>query len=111
MYAAPENLRMSRTCTTKGASPAMPAYDFRCTDCDTVFEVNRPMTASGGECCPDCGAVATKVFAATGISFKGSGFHNTDYRTRPKEETGSCPTASDTPACAGCPAAAAAATE
>ena len=89
----------------------MPAYDFRCTDCATVFEVNRSMSTTGDECCPECGAVATKVFAATGIAFKGTGFHNTDYRPRPKEESASCKTAGDSPACASCPAAAAATAE
>jgi len=86
----------------------MPAYDFRCTDCATIFEVNRPMATTGDESCPKCGAVATKVFSPTGIAFKGTGFHNTDYRPRPKEDTGSCASASASPACASCPAAAAA---
>ncbi len=65
----------------------MPAYDFRCTECSAVFEVTRPMSAVGDETCPACGACATKVFAPVGVAFKGTGFHNTDYKTRPKEES------------------------
>jgi putative FmdB family regulatory protein len=96
---------------TKGAPSAMPAYDFRCTKCATVFEVNRSMATTGDECCPSCGAVSTKVFNTVGVAFKGTGFHNTDYRPRPKEESAACASSGEKAACASCPAAAPAATE
>ena len=90
----------------------MPAYDFKCTECAETFEVSRPMSAKGDEVCPSCGAVATKVFSPVGVAFKGTGFHNTDYKPRPKEETAapsepaSCPSkAEGSSACASCPAA------
>ena len=83
----------------------MPAYDFRCTECASVFEVVRSMGTTGQESCPECGAPATKVFGPVGVAFKGSGFHNTDYRPRPKEESGSCATSGSDAACASCPAA------
>jgi putative FmdB family regulatory protein len=89
----------------------MPAYDFRCTECATVFEVNRSMGTKGDEACPECGAVSTKVFSPVGVAFKGTGFHNTDYRPRPKEESGACPSPGDSSSCASCPAAVAAASE
>lgn len=71
----------------------MPRYDFRCDACDVVFEVERPMGATGDVTCPTCGDLAKKVFSATGMVLKGSGFHNTDYRPRPSEGA-SCPAAS-----------------
>jgi putative FmdB family regulatory protein len=89
----------------------MPAYDFKCTECAETFEVNRPMSVKGDECCPSCGAVATKVFSPVGVAFKGSGFHNTDYRPRPKDESAptsepaACPASEGSPGCAACPAA------
>ena len=89
----------------------MPAYDFRCTECAETFEVSRPMSAKGDETCPTCGAVATKVFAPVGVAFKGTGFHNTDYKVRPKEDTGAssdapaCPKADGSAPCASCPSA------
>jgi putative FmdB family regulatory protein len=82
----------------------MPTYDFRCTECSTTFEVNRPMSVRGDEVCPACGARATKVFSPVGVSFKGSGFHNTDYKPRPKEDS-PCSSAGSTPACGNCPSA------
>jgi predicted nucleic acid-binding Zn ribbon protein len=55
-------------------------------------------------CCPECGAEASRVFSPVGVAFKGSGFHNTDYRPQPKEDAGSCAVGGSSPACAGCPA-------
>lgn len=72
----------------------MPAYDFRCTQCGELFEVVRPMGAKGDECCPRCEAPATRVFTSVGVAFKGSGFHNTDYKPRPAE---TCESASTSP--------------
>ncbi len=91
----------------------MPAYDYRCTACDTVFEVTRKAGSTAEESCPECGGPTKRLFSPVGVVFKGSGFHNTDYKSRPKE------TASDSsakpapcgaekssdPACASCPAA------
>lgn len=59
------------------------------------------------ERCPECGAAATKVFSPVGVSFKGSGFHNTDYNPRPKQDEGCCSSADSSAGCATCPAAAA----
>ena len=94
----------------------MPTYDYRCTACNQDFEVSRPMRATGAECCPTCGGLAAKVFAPVSVAFKGSGFHNTDYRAKPVDTSSdapktepACPAAtSDSKACASCPAATAA---
>jgi len=87
----------------------MPEYDFRCTECDEVFEVSRPMGSSAKECCPSCGAAAKRVFTPVGVAFKGSGFHNTDYRPKPSgDESGAsgCPAKeSGSSTCASCPVA------
>ncbi len=64
----------------------MPEYDFRCTECDEMFEVSRPMGSTAKECCPSCGAAAKRVFTPVGVAFKGSGFHNTDYRPKAGDE-------------------------
>jgi len=90
----------------------MPAYDYRCTACEQVFEVNRSMGATGDEHCPACGGLGARVFSPVGVAFKGTGFHNTDYKPRPKDPSekpaekpaASCP-ASTGAGCAGCSAA------
>jgi putative FmdB family regulatory protein len=67
----------------------MPAYDYRCTKCGLDFEVNRPITDREPVNCAACGSEAKRVFSPVAVVFKGTGFHNTDYRTRPKEEESS----------------------
>lgn len=86
----------------------MPAYDYRCTACDERFEIVRPMGSKSDEYCPACSAPAKRVFNSVGVAFKGSGFHNTDYKPRPKEETSApaCPSKGESSSCASCPAAA-----
>lgn len=58
----------------------MARYDYRCTNCDTTFEVEHPMSAHPQVTCPSCGAPAERVFSTYGIDLKGSGFYNTDQR-------------------------------
>lgn len=89
----------------------MPAYDFNCPSCDSVFELTRSITDNSRVCCPSCGGPAKRVFTPVGVVFKGSGFHNTDYRKptdrdaapTPAKET--CAKADGSTSCASCPAA------
>ncbi|MFA5843645.1 MAG: FmdB family zinc ribbon protein [Coriobacteriia bacterium] len=87
----------------------MPSYDFRCTVCDETFEIVRRAADRADVTCPKCSSPAKRVFTPVGVHFKGSGFHSTDYRSRPKDETVSapaCPAAKEGPsACADCPSA------
>ncbi|MCF7989092.1 MAG: zinc ribbon domain-containing protein [Thiohalocapsa sp.] len=41
----------------------MPLYDYRCTECGSLFETSHPMGAAAPGC-PACGALATKAFLA-----------------------------------------------
>lgn len=87
----------------------MPAYDFRCTSCRHTFEVTRRAGETEAPVCPECGAPTKRVFTPVGVHFKGSGFHNTDYKSRRAEskpaEAPACPSAGKSDGCAGCPAA------
>lgn len=80
----------------------MARYDYRCTSCGTVFEVEHGMTERPEVTCPTCSAAAEKLFNASGIEFKGSGFYNTDMRDKPT----SCSTSGSSESCKSCPAAA-----
>ena len=70
----------------------MARYDYRCTACGEVFEVEHSMTERPEVTCPSCGGAAEKVFSASGIKFEGSGFYNTDQRASSScaSATGSC---------------------
>ena len=59
----------------------MARYDYKCTSCGNVFEVEHPMSETPEVVCPSCGAPASKTFSASGIKFDGSGFYNTDQRS------------------------------
>ncbi|HEY6104265.1 MAG TPA: FmdB family zinc ribbon protein [bacterium] len=61
----------------------MPIYEYRCSNCNHVFEVSHEVGGNPGPC-PNCGATGTahRVFTSVGLIFKGSGFHTTDYRKR-----------------------------
>lgn len=76
----------------------MARYDYKCTSCETVFEVEHPMSERPEVKCPECGQPAERVFGTNGIVFKGSGFYNTDQRGG-----GSCTEATSGGCCEGCP--------
>lgn len=61
----------------------MPVYEYRCTNCNHLFEVFHDVGGQPGPC-PNCGAIGTaqRIFTSVGLIFKGSGFHTTDYRKR-----------------------------
>ncbi|MRS13195.1 MAG: FmdB family transcriptional regulator [Actinobacteria bacterium] len=89
----------------------MPAYDYKCVSCSSVFELTRALTDRSEITCPSCGGATKRRFTPVGVVFKGSGFHNTDYRARPASQEpsagakGSCEKPDSSAACAGCPAA------
>lgn len=65
----------------------MARYDYRCPHCHTVFEVEHAMSETPRVTCPTCGAEASRVFEASSITLKGSGFYNTDMRDGKKGAT------------------------
>ena len=58
----------------------MARYDYKCSSCGNVFEVEHPMSET-----------------PSGIKFEGSGFYNTDQRS------GGSSTSATSGCCANCP--------
>jgi putative FmdB family regulatory protein len=58
----------------------VPTYSYRCTECDTAFDVKQSFTDQALTECPTCGGVLRKVFSPVGVTFNGSGFYRTDSR-------------------------------
>lgn len=73
----------------------MARYDYICTACGSIFEVEHAMSEHPQVACPACGAPAERHFGGSAIVFKGSGFYNTDQRDK-----GGSPSCD---ACADCP--------
>jgi len=80
----------------------MPFYSFKCPNCDVEKEILQNMNASNPKCkdCAKCGCnrkdgtcgcggkmnaiVMERAFKSTGKpQFKGSGFYETDYKSKP----------------------------
>ena len=59
----------------------MPIYEYKCAN-GHVFDVIQKMADEPLTECQECGASAERVLHPVAIHFKGSGFHNTDYKTK-----------------------------
>ena len=57
----------------------MPRYDYRCSNCDLVFEVKQSFSSDPVSTCPDCKSKAQRVIRSVPVVFKGSGFYVNDY--------------------------------
>ncbi len=57
----------------------MPTYQYRCKDCELVFEASQRITDAPLTKCVECGGRVARVIQPVGIIFKGSGFHVNDY--------------------------------
>ncbi len=86
----------------------MPTYEYQCRSCAHRFEAFQSITASPLTRCPRCGKKVDRLISAgAGFLFKGSGFHTTDYRSKPyaeaakkdkaQEGSGSAPLAGSAP--------------
>jgi putative FmdB family regulatory protein len=64
----------------------MPIYEYKCEN-GHVFDVLQRLSDDPLTTCIECGAPVRKVLHPVNISFKGSGFYSTDYRSGSKTET------------------------
>jgi len=67
----------------------MPNYDYECQSCGHLFEVFQRMSEPKLEDCPQqgcSGRVRRLLGTGAGLIFKGSGFYETDYRSKSYQE-------------------------
>jgi len=82
----------------------LPTYSYRCTECDTAFDIQQAFTDDTLTECPSCGGKLRKVFSSIGVSFTGSGFYQNDARSdaksaqQAKSKPSSTPTEKSQPA-------------
>ncbi|HAS83428.1 MAG TPA: FmdB family transcriptional regulator [Verrucomicrobia bacterium] len=81
----------------------MPTYEYECTKCNHRFERFQSMKDEHVKRCPECRCKVQRLIGTgAGIIFKGSGFYQTDYRSKDYHEAAkkdtsaaSAPAASD----------------
>ena len=83
----------------------MPTYSYRCTACETAFDIHQAFTEDSLTVCPTCGGALRKLFSAVGVTFSGSGFYRNDSRPADTKTSPAPPTPAATPAATTAPAA------
>lgn len=66
----------------------MPTYDYRCAACGHTLEIFHGITEKPRKSCPKCKKPKLErlISAGAGVLFKGSGFYQTDYRSKSYSE-------------------------
>jgi putative FmdB family regulatory protein len=83
----------------------MPTYEYECGACEHRFEKYQSMNDKPVKQCPECGKskVQRVISGGAGVLFKGSGFYQTDYRSKGyKESAKKDVPQKDTPAAPAC---------
>ena len=66
----------------------MPTYEYVCNKCGFAFEEFQSIKAEPLTICPKCkGDVRRLISGGIGLLFKGSGFYETDYKTKKPSQT------------------------
>ena len=74
----------------------MPIYEYRCEGCGFLLEALQKMSAAPLVRCPECGEDRLrKQLTAAGFQLKGSGWYETDFKTKPKKKPGKQEAAKD----------------
>jgi putative FmdB family regulatory protein len=62
----------------------MPTYEYRCDGCGHEFEIFQSITAKSLRKCPSCekNTLERLISGGGAVLFKGSGFYETDYRSK-----------------------------
>jgi len=59
----------------------MPTYEYLCQNCGQRLEVFQKFSAKSLRVHDECGGALQKIFHASGVVFKGSGYYVTDSRS------------------------------
>ena len=57
----------------------MPIYEYKCDQCDKVFEVRQKFADEPLTVHEECGGPVHRLMSAPALQFKGSGWYITDY--------------------------------
>ena len=94
----------------------MPVYEYECSACQSVIEVQQKISDEPLSSCPECDGPLRKLMSMSSFQLKGGGWYADGYgsngaKSAKKEESTpavpACQTGQAGAGCAGCPAAAA----
>ena len=77
----------------------MPMYEYKCQECNLVFEARQKFSDVPLTECRECGGVVDKMISQTGFALKGGGWYDQGY----SDKKSACSSAGSAPACSGCP--------
>ncbi|WP_417916760.1 FmdB family zinc ribbon protein [Candidatus Electronema sp. JC] len=87
----------------------MPVYEYRCSACERVFEVQQKISDPPLTTCSECGGGVKKLVSASAFHLKGGGWYADGYSSGGscKEGGGAAkePPACQGGSCPGCPSA------
>ena len=66
----------------------MPLYEYKCSECGTVFEILQKVSEQPLKTCIKCGGPVKKLVSSPAIQFKGSGWYVTDYAQKKDRSNG-----------------------
>ena len=75
----------------------MPIYEYKCDECDLIFENFQKITDKDLDICQSCkkGGIK-KLISSSGFRLKGSGWYETDFKGKKVKEDKSAPKSSTT---------------
>ncbi|MCW5198239.1 zinc ribbon domain-containing protein [Desulfobulbus sp. F4] len=57
----------------------MPVYEYKCSTCDKIFEVQQKISDAPLTVCSECGAELKKLVSASAFHLKGGGWYSDGY--------------------------------
>ena len=87
----------------------MPVYEYECSDCKNVFEVQQKMADKPLTVCTECNGSLKKIISSSSFQLKGGGWYSDGYASpssSAKSSEAGAPACSTGGGCSGCPAAA-----
>ena len=92
----------------------MPIYEYECSGCEKVFEVQQRMSDDPLKTCPECKGEVKKLVSASSFQLKGGGWYSDGYSgpsngksSQKKEKASTPPCQGGSGSCKSCPSTAA----
>ena len=87
----------------------MPVYEYECSGCRKVFEMQQRISDAPLRSCPECAAEVKKLMSMSSFQLKGGGWYSDGYASASAGKASKTAPPAATPcssggSCAGCPA-------